>query len=103
MGNLLFKEKLVLTLCCCISFIFFYAGFIGFFISNSSTSDLALAIGAAITIFIVGLNSKFFSLPLKSAFSETPKPIFLKPSTLNFLLISGLSLSVLGLITKYIL
>ncbi len=102
MGNLLFKEKLVLILCCCISFIFFCAGFIGFFISNSSTSDLAIAMGAAITIFSAGLNPKLFSLPLKSALSETPKPILLKPSTLNFLLISGLSLSVLGLITKHI-
>ncbi|TMO56776.1 hypothetical protein [Pseudoalteromonas phenolica] len=102
MGNLPFKDKLVLILCSCISFIFFISGFLGFIASDSSVSDFAIFLGAAISIFCLGLNPKIFSLPLKFVLSQATSPILFKSSTLNYLFLSGLSLSVFGLIAKYV-
>ncbi|WP_064435829.1 hypothetical protein [Pseudoalteromonas neustonica] len=97
MGNLLFKEKLVVAFCWGASFLFLVAGCYDFFNSQTNISNLAISTGVAITLFATGLTPQMFFMPFKSALKEIQSPILVKAEIQQYLTLSGIVVSSIGL------
>jgi len=96
-GNLLFKEKLVVVFCWGASFFFLGTGCYSFLNSQTNLSDLAILTGVAITLFGAGLIPKMFFMPFKSALTDVQSPILVKPETQQYVTLSGIIISSIGL------
>jgi hypothetical protein len=97
MNNLLFKEKLVVAFCWGASFLFLGTGCYDFINLQSGLSNLTISTGLAITLFSTGLIPKVFSMPLKSAIKDIQLPILVKAETQQYLTLSGIIISSIGL------
>lgn len=97
MGDLLFKEKLVVAFCWGSGFLFLVAGWYDFVNSQTNLSNLAISTGVAITLFSTGLIPKIFFIPFKSALTDIQSPILVKAETQQYLTLSGIVISSIGL------
>ncbi len=100
MGNLLFKEKLVVVFCWGASFLFLGTGWYSFLNSQTNLSNLAISTGVAITLFGAGLIPKMFFIPFKSALKDVQSPILVKAETQQYLTLSGIVISSIGLVIQ---
>jgi len=95
--NLLFKEKLVVAFCWGASFFFLGTSWYGYINSGNSIGNLIVSTGVAITLFSTGLIPKIFYMSLKSAFKDMQSPILVNVKTQQYMTLTGVIMSSLGL------
>ncbi|MBW8191976.1 hypothetical protein K0504_13095 [Neiella marina] len=100
MGNLLFKEKVVVVFCWGASFLFLGTGWYSFLNSQANLSNLAISTGVAITLFGASLIPRIFFVPVKSALSDVQSPILVKSETQQCLTLGGIVISSIGLVIQ---
>lgn len=102
MNNLLLKEKLVVLFCWGAGFFFLGTGWYEFLTSQSSLSNLAISTGVAITIFSTGFTPKVFYMPIRSALKDIQSPILVNIETQQYITLSGIVISSIGLATQFL-
>jgi hypothetical protein len=97
MNNLLFKEKLVVSSCWAASFWVLVTAWYDYLNGQSHLSQLVVSTGIAITLFSAGLIPKIFLISLKSIVKDVQAPILVKIKTQQYITLSGMLMSAIGL------